>query len=240
MYITKKHISRRAHSSRNGGGSRTAVSGFDGARPDSFAENGRRAAAPAVHDRDGARGGRKHAYRRKTPLLVTRPGGCRFRVHSHIDVAQALSRIHHNRQQHGPEWRQALEPEGGRRRSYTLLRRLPDGRAPQDDGRGRCRMLVRRSTRFTRRNLARILPCRRSSFASRTPVPCRRPAGSDIAASIATRFHGLRRRIRCRWSGIPASSSNVCLARAARRKNVPPEAAKTAAFWIGSSTPWRG
>ena len=148
MYISKKHISRRAI--LKGIGVTVALPLLDAMVPAQHRvrqDRGRRVgveAAAGVHG-DGARQRRQHRHRRQEEPVRAGPGRARFRVEPDARAARAVPRVRHHRQQHRRAQRRGVHPAGNRRRSLPLERGVPHPVAPEAD----------RGQRRLRRHLAR-------------------------------------------------------------------------------------
>ena len=120
----------------------------------------------------------------------------------------------------------ALSPRRRRRRPHPLFRRVPDRRAPEDDGGLGHLCWARRSTRSMRSTPARTaapLPSIQLCIEMSDRFPA--PAVTAIAVSTPIRSAGLRPRSRCRWRSTRAWLSSVSSAMARRPPSGSPGAA---------------
>ena len=144
----------------------------------------------------GARAARRSA-RRRTYGRRNRPAATSICRRPALELARAVPRRRHDRQQHRPAQRRGVHAAGNRRRPLPLERGVPDPVASEADRGQRRLRRARRSISSTRRSSARTRRFRRCSSRSRTST---RPAAAPTAtrASTPTRSAGRRRRSRCR------------------------------------------
>ncbi len=160
MYITKKHLSRRTV--LQGMGAAVALPFLD-AMVSAQTPLAKTAAMPKSRlgrHRDGARRRRQHHRRHGQALLVAGQGGHGLRVHPDAEVARAVSRLPHHRQQHRPRQR-GRGHAVARKAAITTARRPCSSRRPgRSSPKGPTSAPASRSTSSTR-----------SSTGQDTPIP---------------------------------------------------------------------